>query len=191
MQTAPLFPYQPKVGQWFSAGAQHAIAIGQFASWLASAAPQAHAAVKAKAPVLLDGGRVAASGALTARGGLGGMRFSGSRLAGLGSDYTVDPVTGDVSATPSVSPSASPASPVTAWGDQILTIAKGVLGVKQANDLVKINIARAEAGLSPIDQSGIAPQVNVGLSAQTQKLVIGGALALGALMLFKTVMGRR
>lgn len=180
---APLFPYNPGVGQWFSGITQHAQAIDRFSVWLSQNDPATHTAVMKKSPILLNGGEVAASGALTPKSSrLAGVRFAGSRLAGLGADFTVDPITGDVTLVPDTSAAATVPSPVTAWGSQILDIAKGVIGLKQANDLTKLNIARAEAGLPPIDQGGVAPQVNLGLSASTQKLAIYGGIALIAVM---------
>jgi hypothetical protein len=56
----------------------------------------------------------------------------------------------------------------------------------------QINIQRAAAGLPPLPVPTLgAPSVNVGLSPQTQTLLIYGALGIGALILLNTLVKRR
>ena len=103
-----------------------------------------------------------------------------------------DPETGEVSFfDPStrlsigVEPSQQTA---TSWLD---VINKG-LTLYQTQQLNQINIERARMGLPPIDTSqytGVG--VRVGLSPQTQQLVIYGGLALLAVLVFQSVMKRR
>lgn len=75
--------------------------------------------------------------------------------------------------------------------DILKSILPAVAGIYTAKSLIDINISRAKQGLPPIDQSAIAPQVNVGIPpAQLDaitgvgKIAIFGALGIGALFLF-------
>lgn len=49
--------------------------------------------------------------------------------------------------------------------------------------LLNLNIQRAAAGLPPITSQAVAPTVNFGVSADTQKMLLYGAIALGAVFL--------
>lgn len=63
--------------------------------------------------------------------------------------------------------------------------------ISNAQQINAINIQRAAAGLPPINPpltSG--PTVNVGLSQNTQTLLLYGALAVGALILVNTLLKR-
>lgn len=64
----------------------------------------------------------------------------------------------------------------------IQTIVPTYLGYQMSKDLYSLNLERAKQGLPPIDSASVAPQVQVGLSPQTQMLVFGG-LGLLAVML--------
>ena len=82
-----------------------------------------------------------------------------------------------------------PAQPAaTSWVD---VIRQGLTTV-QTYQLNQINVERARMGLPPIDTSqytGVG--VRVGLSPQTQQLVIYGGLALLAVLVFQSVMKRK
>lgn len=66
--------------------------------------------------------------------------------------------------------------------DSLPAITQSVIGVQQANACTKINAQRLKAGLPPVDCSkGLAPQINVGLSPDTQKLLIVGGIGLAVL----------
>lgn len=78
------------------------------------------------------------------------------------------------------------------WWETWGRIASSVVMAKQQRDLMQINVDRAKAGLPPLDMaqySGVG--VNVGLSQQTQQLVIYGGLALLAVLVFNTIAKRR
>jgi hypothetical protein len=47
---------------------------------------------------------------------------------------------------------------------------------KQQRELIKLNIERAKQGLAPIEAEQIAPQVRVGLTSDTQRLLLFGVL---------------
>ncbi len=57
--------------------------------------------------------------------------------------------------------------------------------------LQQINIKRAQAGLPALNAAAYAPGVNVGLTPQTQQLVMYGGLALLALLAFSSFNKRR
>lgn len=79
-------------------------------------------------------------------------------------------------------------SGATSWLD---LLGKG-LTTLQTYQLNQINVERAKLGLPPIDTSAYTGVgVRVGLSPQTQQLVIYGGLALLAVLVFQSVMKRR
>lgn len=93
--------------------------------------------------------------------------FAASGLAGLSEDQPVTSV------------------PETDWGKKILEVASPLLQVWQQKELMKVNVARAERGLAPIDVSQIAPQVQV-RNPQLEmlgKVAVFGLLGLGAVAL--------
>lgn len=67
--------------------------------------------------------------------------------------------------------------------DDITNLVRQGLVVFNSQRVFDMNLERAALGLPPIPVSLAAPTVNVGLNADTQKLVLYGALALGAVML--------
>lgn len=69
----------------------------------------------------------------------------------------------------------------TSWAD---VISKG-LTTLQTVQLNQINVQRARMGLPPIDVSAYGTGVRVGLTPQTQQLLIYGGLALLAVMLLR------
>lgn len=78
----------------------------------------------------------------------------------------------------------------TSWLDTIQNMLKQAvpvyLATYQQKQLIDVNVARAKAGLPPIDQSSFSPQVNVGVSPQvtdTAKIALYGLMGLGALFL--------
>ena len=70
--------------------------------------------------------------------------------------------------------------------ETIKNLAPAYIGVKQAQTCLEINAALARQGKPPIDcaAGGLAPQVSIGLSPNTQMLLFA-ALGIGALWLFK------
>jgi hypothetical protein len=76
-------------------------------------------------------------------------------------------------------------------GSWVDLIGKGLTAL-QTYQLNQINVERAKMGLPPIDTSqytGVG--VRVGLSPQTQQLIIYGGLALLGVLVFQSVMKRR
>jgi hypothetical protein len=70
------------------------------------------------------------------------------------------------------------------WYAQFVDLAKQALTLQQMRELQRLNLERARQGLPPIDTSRYAPQVNVGVAPDTQRLLlIGGGLLLAALLL--------
>lgn len=89
--------------------------------------------------------------------------------------------TGSFPATP-VAPAATAAPSIwqklADFGTQAL---QTVQTIRQSETLYRINKARLQQGLPPLDQSAIAPQVNVGVAPGTVQslvtpLLLGGAL---------------
>lgn len=73
---------------------------------------------------------------------------------------------------------------LTETGD-IFSVGTQVLNVINTAQIRQINIERAKQGLPPIDSSAIAPQVNVGLSPETQRLILFGGIALIAFLVLR------
>jgi len=103
-------------------------------------------------------------------------------LSGLGAD-TLPAI--NAPQTPTVTPDAT-----TGWLNMLTNAIQQILPVAAATysqkQLIDLNIARANAGLSPVDSSAVSPTVNVGASPQVTsmaKIAIYGALGLGAIYL--------
>lgn len=114
----------------------------------------------------------------------GEVPYDGSfRLKGLG-QTTDDTGTTDSSST------ATPA-----WLANLTTgITNFFVGRQQLqtiDEINQINIQRAAAGLPPINPNIAQPGVQVGLSSQTQTLLVYGALGIGALVVLNMFMKRR
>lgn len=158
---------------------QHINSVWDFASWMKTAFPDMyHIIVNAK-PELLDPVRVVATGALSPD------NKGKSGMAGLSDASDYDEY-GDY--TPASGTNNSAMSPATDWGNTILSTIKSTvpafLQIKSQNDLMSINIKRAEQGLKPIDSSSLAPTMNVGVSPGVTQM---GYIAIGGLMLFGLV----
>jgi hypothetical protein len=75
--------------------------------------------------------------------------------------------------------------------DDWLQIAKQGLNLVQTQQLNQINVARARQGLPPIDTSRYTgTAVNLGLTPQTQQLIMYGGLALLAVLLINSLTKR-
>jgi len=106
---------------------------------------------------------------------------NGGNLKGLGQAMEFN-MTGD-----SYGYTTNPApAPTTDWGQLIFGAGQAFLQTQQQHDLMKLNLARAEKGLPPIEASSIAPQVNVGVSGDVQKL-IGIGIGLAAIVALAAV----
>lgn len=94
-------------------------------------------------------------------------RSARHRLNGLGDATATDTDSFDWSQVPS-------------WLTQIQTI-------YNSQKLAEINFQRAAAGLPPLSASQYAPTVNlgIGMSPDTQKMLLYGAIGLGAFLLLK------
>ena len=101
-------------------------------------------------------------------------------LMGLGEE-TIAP--GETSGVP---------APATSWGQDIVSILEQVLPplaqYQGQRDLIKANIALAEKGQPLISSQDLAPQLNVGVSKEGEKiayLAIGAAALIGVLWVIK------
>ncbi len=75
--------------------------------------------------------------------------------------------------------------------DDWLAIAKQGLNLVQTQQLNQINVERAKQGLPPIDTSRYTgTAVNLGLTPQTQQLIVYGGLALLAVLLINNLSKR-
>lgn len=62
--------------------------------------------------------------------------------------------------------------------DTVLNILPSYAAYKGQQSLIKLNIERAKQGLPPVDTASVSPQVNVGISADSKRIVyfaLGGA----------------
>ena len=66
-----------------------------------------------------------------------------------------------------------------------LELAKQGITAFNSFELQQINFARARKGLAPLNPGAYSPQVGVNLAPDTMKMIMYGALGLGAIMLLK------
>ena len=151
------YTYQPLLRFFYEGegGVSHGNAVKQFSAWLQKESPNAHADIMKKRPDLLKSEKAISNGAMGVPG-----------LSGLGE--------------------ANPAqdAPLSEWGNSLLDLAKGWMQYDTQRELLKVNLTRAEQGLSPISGASVAPQVNVGVSDDLQKLgivAVGGLIVVGLL----------
>lgn len=99
----------------------------------------------------------------------------------------VDPDTGETMQAVGTQATAPEGTKLDDW----LSIAKQGLNLVQTQQLNQINVARARQGLPPIDTSRYTGMgVNLGLTPQTQQLVMYGGLALLAVLLINNLTKR-
>ena len=99
----------------------------------------------------------------------------------------VDPDTGEGIQTVGTQTTAPGGTRLDDW----MQIAKQSLNLVQTQQLNQINVARARQGLPPIDTSRYTGMgVNLGLTPQTQQLVMYGGLALLAVLLINNLTKR-
>lgn len=79
------------------------------------------------------------------------------------------------------------ATPPSDTSSMLQSILAPLASIYQQRQLVSINAQRAAQGLPPLSNAQIAPAVNVGLTAQTQQLLMLG----GAALLFVFLMKKR
>jgi hypothetical protein len=104
-----------------------------------------------------------------------------------GTSVWVDTDTGEAVSTVGTQKNAPEGTKLDDW----LQIAKQSLNLVQTQQLNQINVARARQGLPPIDTSRYTGMgVNVGLTPQTQQLVMYGGLALLAVLLINSLTKR-
>jgi hypothetical protein len=60
----------------------------------------------------------------------------------------------------------------------------------QQKQLLDVQVERARQGLPPLNTNQYAAGLNVGVSQDTQKMLMYGAIGLGALFVFSTLMKR-
>jgi len=78
------------------------------------------------------------------------------------------------------------------WLSTIRDLGTSYLSYEQQKTMQEINIERARQGLPPLNPANYGYGVNVGLSPDTQKLLIYGGVAVVAFLIFKEMnRGRR
>ena len=81
------------------------------------------------------------------------------------------------------------------WLGTVRDIFTTVTQAELTKDLYELNLERARQGLAPIPASTVAPQMNVGIAGDTQKMLlqlgIGAAVILGGAYAFGAIGGRR
>lgn len=160
-------------------------AVKQFATWLQAKHPD----IYAKAQPMVAGYQPTAQQQAKYRAAQ--AKYAAYKgLSGLGAD-TLPSINAPQS--PTVTPDATTGwlNSLTNAIQQILPVAAATYSQKQ---LIDLNIARANAGLPPVDSSAVSPQVNVGVSSQVGSMantLIYGALGLGALFVISSMMKKR
>lgn len=83
-------------------------------------------------------------------------------------------------------------APGESWIDSLARLVPSILASDAQRRLLNVNIDRARQGLPPLDTSQYGVGVNVGLTGDTQKLVMWGAVGFAALALLGIIkLGRR
>lgn len=80
------------------------------------------------------------------------------------------------------------AAPGESWTDTLQRSLPILVATYQQKQILDVQMQRAKAGLPPLDASQYAAGVQVGLSSDTQKMLLFGALGIAALFF---VMNRR
>jgi hypothetical protein len=114
------------------------------------------------------------------------------QLAGLGQDFFADwgtDVTSYDTGTAVDVPLPATNQGTDSWFTTITNAAQKLLPVaiaaKQTSDINQINLDRARRGQAPLSaayMSAMAPRVNVGMSPDTQNMLVFGGLALAAVI---------
>lgn len=79
---------------------------------------------------------------------------------------------------------ANPASSsVVDWLKALAEAVPKALQLYNAQQIAAVNVKRAQSGLAPLNAGLYGPQVGVGMNADTQRMMIYGALGIGALLL--------
>jgi len=73
-------------------------------------------------------------------------------------------------------------APGESWMDSITRLLPVLASTYQQKQLLAVQVERAKAGLPPLDVSQYAAGVNVGISPDTQKLIMYGGVALLAVV---------
>jgi len=94
--------------------------------------------------------------------------------AGISTNFTPPfPAPVGISASTDTAPS---------WVSDLTSIGKGLLSLKQQNDLQQLNYERIRAGKPPLDADAMAAQVKVGMDTkQLNKILLLAAGGLGVL----------
>lgn len=210
---SPLPDKDNAVAQQYPVLATHINSVWSFLDWMQKTSPELYSVITNQRPDLTDASGVVLNGKLsvdslpvaatpaTASSGLSGL--ADADLAPFDwSDLTADDITtwgNATAASPTVTPTTTPTadtSPLTQWGTSILDTIQSTLPAyfqaKSQSDLMKINIARAEQGLPPIDSSSLAPTVNVGVSPAVQQfmyIAVGGLVLVGLYGAFRSESG--
>lgn len=70
------------------------------------------------------------------------------------------------------------------WYETAAKVASTLIMANYQREMLNAQLDRAKAGLPPLDASKYGVGVNVGLSSDTQKLLLYGALAIGGIALY-------
>ncbi len=74
------------------------------------------------------------------------------------------------------------------WMDSLAKLLPNLVNTYQQKQLLEVQIDRARAGLPPLDTQQYSTGINVGLSPDTQKMIMFAALGLGALFVLSRMM---
>lgn len=87
---------------------------------------------------------------------------------------------------------AGNSAPTPTWLTQILDIGKGALALKQQSDIQKINTARLQQGLAPIEAGDVAVGAKVAMDTkQLNKILLVAGLGLAGIIFVMARRGRR
>lgn len=82
-------------------------------------------------------------------------------------------------------------APNESWYDSLARLLPMLASTYQQQQLLQVQVDRAKQGLPPLNTNQYAAGVNVGVSQDTQKMLMYGLIGVGALVIFSTMAKRR
>jgi len=159
-------------------------AVQSFLDWLRNQMPDVYAEISAARPDLLN-----ADSAAQGLSGVYGHSVTPSIVpSNLRAQLKSNSLLHGLSRFSQAAPSTDASTPSTSWGTSLVNLAGGIITAIDQQKLFNTQVARAEAGLPPLDVSAAGVPVNVGLSSSTQQLVMWGLIGTGVYFAAKMLM---
>jgi len=76
------------------------------------------------------------------------------------------------------------------WYDSLAKLLPALTATYQQKQILDVQVERAKQGLPPLNATQFSAGVNVGIAPETQKMLMYGAIGLGAIFLLTALMKR-